>query len=201
MERKGTIVSVTSEDYHYDIKEGTITLHRYLVVVRLTDGGQLVEGKVDSQNAPPGPVQGWTPNTEVDFVTEVKTTKNNKTYNKFKKPPKENFRGSGSGGRKPMTAEVKAQITRNVATQCAIWLHEAGIGKDRSFSAFAGEIYNHIVKTIPTYVTDTIDADQASMGVQGAIKLAASGAVSLEVSNGDHFFKVADSIIKYIMNG
>ena len=199
MARKGLVQSVISADYSYKVKNDTITLYRYSVVVKLTDKST-VEGKIDSQDAPPGPVKGWTVGSIVDFDTEVKTMKNSETYNKFKKPPKENF--GGGGGRKPMSAEVKAQIIRNVSMQCAIWLHGAEVGLDQTISGLSGQVYVFIMKTIPLYTTETIDADQASMGVQGAMKVASSGAKQLNVVNADMFFnQIAPAVIKYIMHG
>jgi len=200
MTRKGTVIAVVYDDYTYTIEEKNIVFFRYKVTIKLEDGN-FVEGKVDSRNTPPGPPQGWERDNQVDFLTEEKTTKGGTKYYKFKKPPREN---SGYRGRKPMSKKAKDQIIRNVATQCTVWLKRCpNIESKESISAMSGKIFAFIKEQIPRYITEEIDEEQASRGVQGAVKQAADGADVLinEPKDLQHFFSVAESVIKYIMEG
>lgn len=186
MTRKGKVLSCTNENYSYTPQGTTKTMHRHLVIIQLPDS-TTISGKYDS---PKLPQESFIVGQDVDFETEEKTMKNGQTYLKFKKAQKEREGYTES-------PETLDRIARSVAFFCAIECHRNGLGKDQSIKELTGLIFAWIHNAIEK----AGGGRQMAIAIEGVVKLMATNATQLEITNMDYFWKATDSAVNYVLNG
>jgi hypothetical protein len=195
MARTGKVTKCNYVNFSYQSHGNT--LYRHDIEIELP-GGEKLSGAYDS---PKMPQTSFPVGQTVDFETMEATYKGGKqvgeSYLKFKLAKKDN----SSFQKNYDTPQKRNQIRRSVAFFCAMECQRNGIGKDDDLIGLAERMGNFIIEETNKHIGEGTDEKQASISVQGALKLIATGSEQLNIENIDVFWKVAAKLIAYIFDG